>query len=99
MKRMTHIAAELREMGCMFSQTKLMEDLRTVKPLFEEGKVIFYSDDTAANLAHLYKKRVPKGYESVPVKEVEPTYSRLERIEKMLEQLMKYLDLATPDPA
>ena len=99
MKRMSQISRELREQGCMFSQTKFASDLLAFDPVFKEGKVVFYADGITNDMVHLYKRRKVKAYEIAPstaVQEIEPTYSRLDRIEKMLESISGYLDLTVP---
>ena len=96
MKRMSQIASELRAKGRMFSQTRLNADLACFTPVFKEGKVIFYEDVVTDQLMSMYKVRFNHEGTNPPVVEPEPSYSRLERIEKMLENISGYLALTVP---
>lgn len=102
---MSHIAKELRDQGCMFSQTKFMNDLVNYEPVFKEGKVAFYPDNITDDMMHLYKKRKPTvEVTTVMQDEVdERECTRLERIEHMLERIEtlqgsmnNYLGLTVP---
>ena len=90
MKRMSHIARELRAKGRKFSQTMLMNELATFTPLFQEGKVVFYDDSVVDDLMGRFKVRPPVIVEEVPV----PTQdNQLDKIQRMLEAICKSLEL------
>lgn len=90
MKRMSHIAQELRAKGRKFSQTMLMNELATFTPLFQEGKVVFYADSVVDDLMGRFKVRPPVIVEEVPV----PTQdNQLDKIQRMLEAICKSLEL------
>ena len=94
MKRMSQIAKELRDHGRKFSQTTFQEDLATFKPVFAEGKVIFYEDSVTDVLMSKYKVR-PPAIQDIPVIEVqEPQYDRLIRVESMLRAICNDLNIA-----
>ncbi len=90
MKRMSHIAKELRAHGRKFSQTMLMNELATFTPLFQEGKVVFYADSVVDDLMGRFKVRAPVIVEEVPV----PTQdNQLDKIQRMLEAICKSFEL------
>lgn len=90
MKRMSHIAQELRASGRKFSQTMLMNELATCTPVFKEGKVVFYDDSVVDALMGRFKVRAPVIVEGVPV----PTQdNQLDKIQRMLEAICKSFDL------
>lgn len=78
MLRMTQISEQLRERGRMFGQSTFKADLDKITPVFKEGSVIFYPDNTADLLEANYRMR-KQPITPVAVEEPEPT--RLERIE------------------
>lgn len=91
MKRMSQIAKELRANGRKFGQTLFMQDLATFSPVFQEGKVIFYEDSVVDELMSKYKVRAPVIVEA-PV-EVPTQDNQLDKIQRMLEAICKYLEL------
>ena len=90
MKRMSQIAKELRANGRKFSQTSLMKNLTEFKPVFKEGKVIFYADEVTDILLAKYKVRGPIviGDPGIPVQN-----KQLDKIQKMLEAICKSFEL------
>ena len=77
-------------MGYKFTQTDFTKDIERCGAIeFQHNHVVLYADDTAQNLAVLYKKRSVK----VDVITPEPTPDQLTSIQKMLEAICKDLNI------
>lgn len=95
MKNKTEIAKELRAMGYKFTQTDFTKDIERSGVIeFQHNHVVLYGDDTAQNLAVLYKKRSVK-VDAIPPTP-EPTPDQLTSIQKMLEAICKDLWISVP---
>ena len=95
MKRQNQIGKELRDSGRMFSEGFLKKQLEAVTPIFSEGKIVFYPDNTAEVIAPNFKMRpVPilLAIDIVPVEPAPKEATQLDRIEEVVNEMCNRLE-------